>query len=124
MPSGSINKLSLGGIPFDVAGDADFTEVFTKFVNSMIRTSGRSSAKQEARVPEVGGVVIIVKPGDKKILKDMANKAEIISISYVNRNGDKYKGTGIFNVESNTTMDNRTTVTLLPEDDWTETLAS
>jgi hypothetical protein len=123
MASGSLNKLSLDGLPFDVAGDADLTEVFSKFTNSVIPHSGGGSIKQETRVREVGGVVIIVKPGDKKLLKDLAESGDEIPMSYINRAGDKYKGDGTFNIENNSTMDNRTSITLLPVGDWTESLA-
>jgi hypothetical protein len=123
MGSGSINKLSLDGIPFDVAGDADLTEVFSKFTNSVIPHSGGGSIKQETRVREVGGVVLIVKSGDKSILKGLAEAGNEIPMSYVNRAGDKYKGDGTFNIENNATMDNRCSITLLPTGDWTETLA-
>lgn len=122
MASGTINSLSLNGLPFDVAADADFTEVFTEYVNTVIKTSGKGSISQEKRVPEVSGVVLIIKPGDKSLLKAMADSGEEVSMTYVNRAGNKYSGLGTFNVESNTTKENRTSLTLLPTGSWTESL--
>ena len=123
MPSGSTQSMKINGLPYDVAGDADLTEIFTKFTNSVIPHSGGGSIKQERRVQEVGGVVLIGKPGDKAILKGDSESGVKIPMSYRNAGGDKYKGDGTFNIENNATMDNRISISLLPVGDWTESLA-
>lgn len=120
--SGTISACSLKGLPFDVASDADFSEAITKFTNSVIRTSGKSSISQEARVPEVTGCVLILRPGDKKLLKDMVESGKEISLSYRHSDGTGYKAQGTINIDNNTTMQNRCTIALLPTTDWTELL--
>ena len=118
--SGSLSKLTLNGLPFDVANDADITEVFTKYTNTIVQTSGRSSISQESRVQEISGVVIIIRPGDKGLLKSLSESGREFNMSYAHRDGTVYRAKGTINIESNTTMQNRTTVTLLPTTEWTE----
>lgn len=123
MPSGSNQSLKINSVPYDVAGDADFSEVFSKFLNELVPHSGGASIKQTRRIQETTGVVLIGKPGDKSILKGDAESGVSIPMSYKNANGDKYTGNGTFNIENNTTMDNRISIALLPTGDWTESLA-
>jgi hypothetical protein len=120
--SGTIAKLTLAGLPFDVASDADFSEVIAKFTNTIVMTSGKGSISQEKRVPEVTGVVIILRKGDKALLKSIAEAGVEIPISYKHSDGASYKCVGIINIENNTTMQNRCSISLLPTDDWTELL--
>jgi len=122
MASGSAAGLSLDGLPFDVAGDADLNEVFTEFTNTVIPTSGKGSISQEKRVLEVSGVVVIIKPGDKALLKDLSESGKELSMSYKHRDGTKYSGMGTFEVENNTTMQNRTSLKLMPTGKWTESI--
>lgn len=122
MASGSLNKMGIDGLPFDVAGDADLSEMFTSFVNSVIVTSGVGSISQEKRVPEVSSVVLVLKPGDKSLLASIQDSGDAVSLSYTHRDGTRYAGLGTINIEANTTMQNRTTLTLLPVGVWTESL--
>jgi len=122
MASGSLNKLSIDGIPFDVAGDADLSEVFSRYTNSIVPTSGTDTISQEARAREVTGVVVVVKPGDKSLLASIADSGDVVSLSYTHRDGTRYAGQGNINIENNQTMQNRTSMSLLPVGEWTESL--
>lgn len=120
--SGSLSSLKLKGMPFDVANDADINETIGAFVNSIIQTSGAASISQEARSQDVTGVIIIMRPGDRKIIEDLINSGVAFSISYKHRDGTAYKCKGTINAEGNTTMQNRCTLNLLPTTKWTEFL--
>lgn len=123
MAAGSPNKLAIDGLPFDIAGDSDLSEVFSRFTNTIVPSSGEDSISQEARAREVSGVVIILKKGDKQLLANIADSGDIVSLSYTVRDGSRYAGRGNINIENNQTMQNRTSITLLPVGEWTETLS-
>lgn len=121
--AGTMAKLTLSGIGFDCVSDADWTEVFAGFTNSILQTSGGGVVVQEARVREVTGVQISLQKGDRGLLKAIIEDGNIIDMSYRNRDGDRYSGRGTVNTDGRTTMRNVATLSLLPVGDWTEELA-
>jgi len=124
MTAGTINSLSLDGLPFDVAGDADFSVTLTEFENTMTATSGEGSLSQEKRIREVDGVDIVAKSGDDSLLAKMADSGRIdIDMTYVTRGGDTYQGLGSFNVDKKQTKKGIISIKLLPVGEWTESLA-
>jgi hypothetical protein len=121
--AGSIRKLTIEGISFRVVGDADFEEIFTNYENSMIPTSGRAMRKMEKRIPAVSGVVLATNGAEKSTLKAFAEQLDDLKISYTNAVGDSRKCQGTIEVENATTMENRTTIQILPSGEWTDFLA-
>lgn len=120
---GTQRKLTLNGIGFDCVSDADWTEVFAGFTNSILQTSSGGVVVQEARAREVTGVQISLQKGDRALLKAMIEEGSVMDISYTNRDGDRYSGRGTVNTDGRTTMKNICTLSLLPIGDWTEELA-
>jgi hypothetical protein len=120
---GTMRKLTLDGVSFDCVSDADWTEVFAGFTNSILQTSKGGVVVQETRTREVSGVQISLQKGDRALLKSIIEVGKIIDMSYTNRDGDRYSGRGIVNTDGRTTMRNVATLTLLPIGDWTEELA-
>lgn len=121
--AGSMKKLTINGISFDCVGDADWTEVFSNFTNSVMPTTGGGVIVQELRVREVSGVQISLQHGDRSLLKAIIEEGLIVEMSYQNRDGDRYSGRGTVNTDGRTTMKGIATLTLLPIGDWTEELA-
>ena len=121
--AGTMKKLTLSGISFDCVSDADWTEVFAGFTNTIMQTSGGGVVVQETRTREVTGVQISLQGGDRALLKSIIEDGEIIDISYTNRDGDRYSGRGTVNTDGRTTMRGIATLSLLPVGDWTEELA-
>ena len=120
---GTMSKLTLDGVSFDCVSDADWTEVFAGFTNSILQTSQGGVVVQETRTREVSGVQVSLQKGDRGQLKGIIENGKIINISYKNRDGDRYSGRGTVNTDGRTTMRNVATLTLLPIGDWTEELA-
>ena len=88
---GSIRKLTIEGISFDVAADANFTEVFTNYENSMIATSGGAMRKMLKRIPSVEGVVLVTDSDERLVLKDFAEGLDLVKITYTNAAKDSYR---------------------------------
>ncbi len=121
--TGTIRKLQIDGVPYLVAADADFSETLTQFENSLIATSGDSIVKQEKRPPQVEDVVLITNGNDRVQLINAAEDGGTLTLSYTNRAGDTYRGQGTINVDTNTTNESRTTISLMPTGVWTASLA-
>ena len=115
---GSLRKLTIEGISFDVAADADFTEIFTNYENAMIPTSGGAMRKMTKRIPAVEGVVLITDADERLVLKDFAEGLTLVKTTYTNAATDSYRCEGTIEIESNTTDENRTTCTIQPVGDW------
>lgn len=120
--TGTIAKFMIEGNSYSVAGDADFSEIITKFENSLIVTSGKSIIKQEKRSQDVSDVVLVTNGNDREQLRAFADSGDELSMSYTSRVGDVYRFTGTFNIDTNTTMESRTTLSVLPTEDRTPNL--
>lgn len=118
--AGSIRKLTIEGISFDVAADATFSEVFTIFENAMIPTSGAAMRKMTKRIPTVEGVVLITDADERLVLKDFAEGIDNVKITYQNAATDSYRCEGTIEIEGNETEENRTACTIQPAGDWTK----
>lgn len=117
--SGSIRKLTIEGVSYRVTGDANFTEIITRFENSMIPTSGKSMRKMVRRTPAREGIVLSTNGAERESLKAQAEDLANQKFSYTNAAGDVYRCEGTFEIENNETEDNRTAIQIMPDDDWT-----
>jgi len=117
---GSVRKLTIEGISFDVAADANFTEIFTNYENSMIATSGGAMRKMLKRIPSVEGVVLVTDSDERLVLKAFAEGLDLVKITYTNAAKDSYRCEGTIEIENNETEENRTSTTIQPVGDWTK----
>lgn len=118
--AGSIRKLTIEGISFDVAADANITETFTAWENSMIPTSGGSMRKMVKRVPMREGIVLVTDADEREVLKSFAEGLDLVKVTYTNAAGDSYRCEGTIEIENNETEENRTSVQVHPQGDWTK----
>jgi hypothetical protein len=116
---GSLRKLSIEGIPFRVAADANFSETVTVFENSMIATSGRAMRKMTRRVPMTEGIVLIVNEAERQNLKSFAESIDDLKVSYTKASGDTFKCEGTIEIENLETEEGRLTCQVHPREDWT-----
>lgn len=123
MATGTVRKFMYDDISYDVAADADLEETITEFENSLIVTSGKSLLKQEKRAQQVNSLVLITNGNDRERLRSGADGGEDLPMSYTDREGNTYRYVGNINVESNQTMESRTSVQILPTEQRTAALA-
>jgi hypothetical protein len=121
--AGSNRKLTIEGVSYEIAADANFSEMISSFENSMIPTSGSNMRKMIKRVNTVEGVVLVTDADERIALKSVADSIDDVKLSYTNAAGDTYKATGAIEVETNETEENRTNCILLPRGDWTPFVA-
>lgn len=121
MAGGTIRKVSIFGITYRCAADADLTEE-TSLEREGIATSGATMYKETKKVP-IRSVEIIAEDDEWETLQEAQNESEAGPLSYENVNGSTYRATGKIMIENRTTQENRVPITLIPEGDWVASLA-
>jgi hypothetical protein len=112
----------INGIPYSVAGDTNATQIFTRWENTSIPSSGASMRKMVRRSPNTEAMTLLTDADERAQLKTDSESKDDVSLYWVNAAGDAYRAEGWFEVESNESEENRTNVILQPRDDWTVTV--
>lgn len=116
--SGSIRKLTLNGITFDVLSDSNFNETGSAYENDRIPTSGESFKKMTKRVQKVESVVVRANPAVRKQLADLADSTSDFPMSYTTADRSVRRANGSINFENRETEENRATIQLHPKAGW------
>jgi hypothetical protein len=122
--SGSIRKVVLDGIPFEVAADTNITEMGSAYENDGIPSSGGNMRKMTKRVETKEGIVLLVDAAEREILKELADRTTNFPMSRTNAAGDVERATGWIEYENHETEENRSTIKMFPEDKWEPFIAS
>jgi len=117
--SGSLRKVTLDGVTYNVAADVSVTEVGSKFENSNVPHSGGNMRKMVKRSENREGIDLLANSAEKEQLKSLADQLDDFPMSYETAAGDVYRTTGRIEFESRTTDENRATIQMLPADEWT-----
>jgi hypothetical protein len=117
--SGSIKGVSLEGVAYRVAADANISRRPINIENSMVPTSGKAMRKIVKMVPQAEGVVLVVNPGEMDTIKALAESLDIIKLQITHADNSIYRSNGQIQIEAHESEENRANVTLLPEEDWT-----
>jgi formate dehydrogenase assembly factor FdhD len=116
--SGSVRKLTLDGVTYNVAGDANFNEVEGLFENDTVVHSGGNSRKVTRRAAVRENVTIICNGAEFDQLKALSERLEDFPMSYETASGDVYRTTGWINLEHRETEENRVSMKLFPRKQW------
>lgn len=112
---GSIEKVTLDGITFDVMGDANASATKGKYENENIPTSGKNVQKKTARSQNVESLNLQCNADEAELVKSLSERRSAFPMSYETAAGDIFRATGGINTEGHTTEDGSLPVTLLPE---------
>lgn len=116
--TGTIRKVTLDGVTFDVFADTNIKEVGGKYENSAIATSGRNMHKMVKRVEEREGITLAANGAERELLKEMSERNTDFSMSYETAGGDIYQATGWIEFESRETEENKAAIKMMPRNDW------
>jgi hypothetical protein len=120
--AGTIKKVTLDGVTYDVPADINISEMGSGFENSLIPTSGRNVLKQVKRAEIREGVVLIVDDLEMDRLKELAERQgdgeKAFPMSYQTAAGVTKRATGWIEFANRETEENRAAITLLPEGSW------
>lgn len=118
MTVGTMRSFMIAGVTYRIAGDAAASQILSKFENTMIPTSGKAMRQMTARIPAVESFVLITSEGEAEQLRNIANAVQLVNMSYTTASGAEYTTTGTIEFENRETDTGRTTLQLLPEEDW------
>ena len=119
---GTIRKIVIAGITYDVAADSNFTFNRNKFEKEGQATTGKNLIKRTKRVQTVEGELSLT-PQDMESLNTAANSLADQTLAIELADGSVYKATGEVNFESYETDSGKGKITLIPRRDWTPFLA-
>jgi len=120
---GTPKKVSIAGVGYRVAADADFKDAKPAFKNEAEQTTGGTFREMVSQPQEVESVTLVVNGDDLDRLKAVQESQDDVTLSYETRAGDAYSGKGWIDFDSRQTASGKLEVKLFPRDGWTSTVA-
>jgi hypothetical protein len=121
--TGSLRKIVLNGVTFDVPGDTNITFNNSKFTTEGMPTSGKTMFKMMRKVKTVESVELGTTPAEMEQIKELSEGLADITLSFELADGSVYKGKGRIDFESYESETGKTKIKLIPDGDWTPFLA-
>lgn len=118
MAVGTLRNVTLEGITYLAAADVAVSQILSKYEKAMIPTSGRAVMQMTKRIPAAESVVLITTEDEAEQLKNFANSTEEIQMQYTTAKNKTYMAVGTIEFENRETDTGRTTIQMLPNDDW------
>jgi len=120
--SGTLRKMVIGGVTYDVAADTNITFNRSEFEKEGIPTSGKTMIKMTRRVPTMESVTLITTTAEVEALKSVSDSIADTTISAEFADGSIYKTTGQINFENYESEEGKSTLMIIPaktKDAWT-----
>ena len=115
--SGTPRRVTLDGVTYNVAFDANFAQT-PGVLNEGVRHTGGTMMKKTLQVGQVESVTLIVTSSQNEQLIALSNRTVNFPMSYELASGDVYRAVGQINLDNRETEENRRDVTLIPDGDW------
>ena len=122
--AGSLRKVTLDGITFDVMADTNVSEVGSQWENSAIPTSGRNMKKMVRRPENRESVILACNASERDVLHELAERTVDFPMSYETADGSVYRTVGFIEFETRETEENRATIQMIPRNDWDSFIAA
>ena len=116
---GSIRKVVIDGVSYDVMGDANLNFKRSKYEKEGIATSGNPLIKMTKRVENVESVDLAVSVPEMEVLSGKANSIVDSTLSFEFADGSVYRGTGHIHFDGYESETGKSTLTMIPVGDWT-----
>lgn len=117
--AGTPRSATIEGVAYDVLGDVNLSIMLNQYENDSVATSGKPIHKKTRRVATVESLVLGTSWDEKSTLIDLADSDSTIKFSITFAGGDKIKGEGHINLDSDESEESRTTVKFMPDNGWT-----
>jgi hypothetical protein len=121
---GTPRKLTLSGQTFRVMGDANFSQILSRWENENLPTSGDNMHKMTRRATNVESITLGTNEEQADALKALSERTEDFTMSYTTANGAVYRASGRIEFESRETESGTSTIQCHPTNDWTLFVAS
>ena len=115
--SGTPRRVTLDGVTYNVAADANFSQT-PPVTNEGVRHTGGTLIKKTLEVGQVESVTLIVNGAENASLEELADRNVNFPMSYELASGDVYRATGQINLDNRETEETRRDITLIPDGTW------
>ena len=115
--SGTPRRLTLDGVTYNVAFDANFAQT-SDVLNEGVKHTGGVMMKKTLQVGQVESVTLIVTSSQNEGLIELSKRTVNFPMSYELASGDVYRAVGQINLDNRETEENRRDVTLIPDQGW------
>jgi hypothetical protein len=121
--AGSLKKLTLDGVTFRLAADADINTKFGDFESEVIPTSGEGLRKMTKRTQMADGVDVTVDTSELELLETLSERTDSYPLAYKNANGDLFTSEGGISIDDSSSQDSKVTIKILPVKKWEKFIA-
>lgn len=117
---GSVKKVTLNGLTFNVMADANFNQVKGKFTTEAVPTSGGNIMQKTFRPQNVESVNLQCNAQEAEQLKELSEIASNFPMSYETAGSDVFRAVGTIDYEGHDTEKGVAVIKMLPEsaDGW------
>lgn len=115
--SGTPRRVTLDGVTYNVAADANFSQT-PPVEKEGVRHTGGTMMKSTLAVGQVESVTLIVTSAQNAQLEELLQRNVNFPMSYELASGDVYRSVGQINLDNRETEENRRDATLIPDGDW------
>jgi len=112
--SGSIRKLTLNSVTYDVLHDANFDIIGSGYENTALPTSGDAIRKMQKRVKAIESVIVKANGAEKEALTAGADDTKDIPMAFTTAAGDTYRAVGFYEFAKLQTEELRAELKLYP----------
>lgn len=115
---GTPRNIMIEGITYRLAADVNISQILSIYENTMIPTSGPAMLQKMKRTSNFESVVLLTNPEEADQIKLFADSTELLNMSVTLADGSSYATRGQINFENRETDTGRTTIVIMPEEDW------
>ena len=115
--SGTPRRVTLDGVTYNVAFDANFAQT-PDVLNEGVKHTGGVMMKKTLQVGQVESVTLVVTSSQNEGLIELSKRTVNFPMSYELASGDVYRAVGQINLDNRETEENRRDVTLIPDQGW------
>lgn len=117
--SGTIRKVVIDGITFDVFADAKGSYNRSKYEIEGQATTGKTMYKMTKRVQVIEGVDLACSPNDRETLAAKSESLADVTLAITWADGSTDRGSGRVKFDKWESDTNKATVDLIPNGEWT-----
>lgn len=110
--SGSIRKTNIGGIPYNVAADANTSKTPERTTEG-VRHSGGVMFKEMLNVGQIESVTLLLTPSEYETIREQAKEADL-TLSITLADGSTWRANGRITLDNYESEENRCDVTYIP----------
>lgn len=121
--AGSLLDVSINGVTYHPAFDANAARQHSIFLNERIAYPGGSMLKKTLQIALAEGIVVIATVAEQDQLRNWAEGTSDLTLAYTDAGGNSFQAVGSINLEPMESEENRVSLSLQPRNGWTSVLA-